>query len=144
MVQCSKKLVDLVWGVIIRDEDGLPIVALSSIGRRVGDAEEVEAYALVWALRFALEVSTRTIIVESDSLQVIKVVQSPEEDFSQIGNIIDEAKAISRMFSSCSFTHVLRDGNRVAHSLPKHAKGYVSEHLWLEEVPPFLKKSRTI
>ncbi|KAJ8638445.1 hypothetical protein MRB53_012712 [Persea americana] len=42
-------------GVIIRDENGLSIAALSSSGRHVGDADEVEAYILVRALRFALE-----------------------------------------------------------------------------------------
>eukprot|EP00268_Persea_americana_P059908 TRINITY_DN7405_c1_g2_i2.p1 TRINITY_DN7405_c1_g2~~TRINITY_DN7405_c1_g2_i2.p1 ORF type:complete len:282 (-),score=39.07 TRINITY_DN7405_c1_g2_i2:131-976(-) len=125
MVQCSNEARRSGMGVIIRVENGLPIAALSSSGRHVGDAEEVEAYELVRALRFALEVGTRTIIVEGDSLQVIKVVQSPESDFSRIGHIIDEAKAISRMFSSCSFTHVLRNGNRMAHSLAKHAKNDV-------------------
>lgn len=127
MVQCSKEARRSGMGVIIRDEDGLPIAALSSIGRHVGDAGEVEAYALVRALRFAPEVGTRTIIVESDSLQVIRVVRSPEEDFSRIGHIMDEAKAaISRMFSSCSYTHVLGDGDRVVHSVAKHAKSHVS------------------
>lgn len=71
-------------GVLIRDENGLPIAALSSSGRHVG-GKEVEAYALVWALRFSLEVGTRTITVEGDSLRAI---QSPEEDFSRIGYII--------------------------------------------------------
>ena len=108
-------------GVVIRDSSGLPIGALSLVLPSSFPAETIEAYALLHGVIFASEMQVHQALFESDALSIIHNLTSevPGNDF---GHILKDIRVASSSFSFCSFHHLKRDGNRVAHTLALEAK----------------------
>ncbi|KAL0005365.1 hypothetical protein SO802_012926 [Lithocarpus litseifolius] len=104
-------------GVVIRDSAGLVIGALSQKIRLPSSVVMVEALAARRAVMFAKEISVFRVVVEGDSLQVIKAVNNSKLSMSSYGHIIDETRLLSTSFSCCNFVHVQREGNKLAHAL---------------------------
>ena len=92
--------------------------------------------AIRWAIRFVIEASFNCAIIESDSLSVVKAIQDTAEPTFHIGNIIEDAKLLSKTMKSCEFHHTKREANRVAHTLARNAIHIDTELAWIEEIPP--------
>ena len=101
----------------------------------VQDAEVIEALAIRRAIRFAIETSFNCVIIESDSLSVVKTIQDTAESTCHIGNIIEDVKLLSKTMKSCEFHHAKREANQVAHTLARNAIKVVLELVWIEEIP---------
>lgn len=69
-------------GVVIRDEQGMIIAALSQQIPLPSSVNMVEALATRRALIFAQEISISSVEVEGDSLQVIRAINKKEQDRS--------------------------------------------------------------
>ena len=67
-------------GVVIRDEQGMIIAALSQQIPLPSSVNMVEALATRRALIFAQEISISSVEVEGDSLQVIRAINKKEQD----------------------------------------------------------------
>ncbi|XP_050289981.1 uncharacterized protein LOC126728155 [Quercus robur] len=106
-------------GVVVRDSTGLVISALSQKIRFPGSAVMVEAQATRRVVLFAKEINVFRVVVEGDSLQVIKVVNSSKRSKTPYGHIIDETRLLSSSLSCCNFVHVQREGNKLAHALTR-------------------------
>ncbi|XWS11494.1 hypothetical protein CRYUN_Cryun37aG0003200 [Craigia yunnanensis] len=65
----------------------------------------LEASADVCALKLVQQMGFLNIEIEGDALGFIRKLQGVEEDLSPIETLVDEAKAKSRYFRSCSFMH---------------------------------------
>ena len=65
-------------GVIIRNEKGQVMVALSSKGLAVIDSEEVEVLACRQAMEFALDDGFSDLIVEGDNSNVMRSIVSTQ------------------------------------------------------------------
>ena len=53
-----------------------------------------------------------------------------------LGSLIVDAKSFTSCFTELHYSHTQREGNKVAHSLARHAR-YVTSHIvWMESVPP--------
>ena len=76
------------------------------------------------------------IALEGDSEIVFKAMVCEDSSFADHGHLIEEAKLLSSSFTSCSFSHVKRQGNSAAHHLARHARHVSSQLVWLENVPP--------
>ena len=48
---------------------------------------------------------------------------------------------MSHSFRCVDFSHVGRNGNRLAHLLVKHALGITDLSVWVEEIPHFLEQA---
>ena len=107
-------------GVVVRDSAGLVIAALSQRVRLPGNADVVEALAACRAMRFAQELSLHHVVIEGDSLHVIQAIVGAKPVQTLYGHIIDEIKLLSSLFT-CSFLHVNRKGNMLAHALARRA-----------------------
>ena len=127
-------------GVVIRNERGEFLGALSELLDYGLDAVDAEALAALRAIEFAAEVCLFSMIFEGDCLQVIKALQSMEFDAARIGHIYSLARSKLSLFSSFSVVHVFREGNSVAHRLAKFARNVVGSQIWLEHVPSFLNQ----
>ena len=55
-----------------------------------------------------------------------------------MGHLIQGIQLARSSFSCCSFQHVRRDYNRVAHELAQFAKCNHVSNLWKGVIPPFL------
>jgi len=68
------------------------------------DATIVEALGFRLAIQFAYDMGFRNIIVEGDSLNVVKALKSHNNDNSYFGLVINDGKSFRCLFSSFSFS----------------------------------------
>ena len=122
--------------MVARDSQEWVLVALSEKVEGVQDAEIIEALAIWQAIKFAIETSFNCVIIESDSLSMVKAIEDTVETTCHIGNIIDDVKHLSKAIKSCEFHHTKREANQVAHTLARNAIHVNKEMAWLEEIPP--------
>jgi hypothetical protein len=109
-------------GAVIRDHTGNCLVACSEQSEEVVALEIAEALAMRRAIILAKEEGFSKIIVNSDCLSVVKRVTSDQDDRSLCGPVIHDIRRLAQDFVSCSFRHVYRGLNIVAHSLTKFSE----------------------
>lgn len=73
--------------------------------------------------------------VEGDSLQVIRAINNKKLDRLWLGHIIQDIKMMGSCMQFCSFSHICKGGNRLAHSLGRRAILATDTDVWLEELP---------
>ena len=82
---------------------------------------EVEALAAAKALSFGTEIGISKVVLEGDSLTIIKALSNDQRSLSSFGPLIDDAKFSSVNFDQLCYSHVKRECNFAAHSLAKFA-----------------------
>jgi ribonuclease HI len=125
------------WGLgaIIRNEEGLVMVAATWLSPRSEDPLLAEAYALFRTMVLARECGFQRIIFESDSeLLVRKVKEDRIHNRSYLGYLIDEIRRQQCLFATCSFSFTHRSGNKIAHHMAQLGHEKPNE-VWIEEVP---------
>ena len=125
-------------GVIIRNSRGHALASLSEQAPLPFSPDIVEAMAAARAISFAQGLGFTSFILEGDSVNVIKAMQSNDESLSPYGHILSLAKSMVVTGSSITYSHVGRTGNTVAHNLAKHARHVRGFSVWTEDVPPHL------
>ena len=85
--------------------EGVVLGAYAGFKEGIGDAFVAEAKAVVCALEFANQMGLLNVEIEGDALGIIKRLNCHDTDLSPIGNLIEEAKANTKLslFHSCSF-----------------------------------------
>ena len=121
-------------GVVVRDEEGMVIAALSQNIKLPSSVDLVEALAARRAILFAQEISITHVEVEGDSLKVITAINDPKHNRTQWGHVIEDIKKASMGLQLCSFCHINRGGNSLAHSLARRAVLTADTDVWLEEL----------
>ncbi|GMJ12059.1 hypothetical protein like AT3G09510 [Hibiscus trionum] len=121
--------------VVCRDNEGFILAAGIVQHQNVADAFTAEAWACLQAVRMASEVGFINIIVEGDSLTVLKKVRSHFLDNSIISPIIHDIKEAAKTIASISFGFVKREGNLVAHLLAREGRQVQCPQFWIEEAP---------
>ncbi|XVE91766.1 hypothetical protein REPUB_Repub01dG0039800 [Reevesia pubescens] len=79
---------------------------------------QAEVEAILWGMEIAVEQGVRDIIVDSDCLLAIKEIAKGTLFSWMGGNLI--LNILSLEFNSCSFSHVKRDCNKLAHDLANY------------------------
>jgi len=85
-------------------------------------------------LSFAFELGFRSAILEGDSLGLIQALKSEEHCLSQMGLLIEDMKVLASNFLRLLYSHIKRNGNRVAHSLARNALCILNFQVWMEDV----------
>ncbi|KAL0340217.1 UNVERIFIED_CONTAM: hypothetical protein Sradi_4538500 [Sesamum radiatum] len=83
----------------------------------MGNAETAETMAAREAILLALRHGWSSIIIEGDCYTLIQKLRSLDRDLSVVGPIVMDIRELAACFHSCSFQHVKRSCNRVAHYL---------------------------
>ncbi|XP_065623148.1 uncharacterized protein LOC136064818 [Quercus suber] len=120
--------------MVIRNEEGL---VLASCAKKIPVAYsgcEIETMAAAAALSFASDIGIKRVILEGDSLAVIKALRVDVSSLSPIGLLIDDVKSLANNFDELSYSHTKREGNQVAHGLAKCAKSILNLVVWMEDV----------
>ena len=99
-------------------------------------AELVEILATRCAVPFSTKTGFYNFVFEGDSSTVIKLLQDRSVSHSQGGHILKEILSLLNSFVSCSFSHIGRQGNAVAHALAQKARLSCHLDVWMESVPP--------
>ena len=124
-------------GVIVRDCTGQTVAASSTLLKACYSAELVEIMALLQGILLAQDLHLPRVILESDALVAIQAINNKYIGSSS-GHLILEILHIRSSFESCSFQHISRDFNEVAHELAHYACRTGNSQLWRGVTPPFI------
>lgn len=94
-----------------------------------------EALAVVHGLKFALNLSSQSVILKSDSSSVIQKLNASLEDILKISALIWEVKELSKLFSDCRFTFIVRPGNQVTHAMAQGGMSRTEDCFRVEKAP---------
>ena len=122
-------------GVIIRNERGQVMAALSLKGLTVTDSEEAKVLACRQAMEFAIDVGFSDLIVEGDNSNFMRSIASAQSDWSCLGNLYDDIRCLANRLRHVEFRGIRRIANGVAHSLARFARHLSEDIVWLEDSP---------
>nr|POF00294.1 hypothetical protein CFP56_60087 [Quercus suber] len=123
-------------GVVIRDNEGQLLAALSEKVRLPVTVEVLEMLAARRAALFAREFGFSWVCFEGDVELVVKCLQSGLVSNALTGHLVKDFMSIRWDFQSSSIIHVRQQGNNVAHALARNARFSFPLRVWMEEVPP--------
>ena len=106
-------------GVVIRNDSGLVIAVLSKKIRIPCSVELVELQAVRKAVHFAAELGFHQVCLEGDSKIVFKALSLATPHPSLHDHFVKDIQSILNSFRAHSFSHVIRQGNSVAHALTR-------------------------
>ena len=124
---------------MVRDENGLVLGSCSKRLPQAYSAVEVEAMAAATVLIFTNDIGVRGVILEGDSLAVIKALREGEQPLSPTGPLLEHVRMYSQRFEIVLYSHSKREGNSVAHSLARYANSISDFLVWMEDVPPHIQ-----
>ena len=127
-------------GVVFRDYDGNIIAALSQKINLPQTIELAEALVARRAVTLAVELSIHKVMVERDCMQVVQALKDHGRCLTMFGHVIEEICRLGFRLEMCSFHHVKREGNRLAHSLAHRAVLSAHIDVWVEELPEDLEE----
>jgi ribonuclease HI len=87
------------------------------------------------AVEFCHEVGVFDVILEGDSLLVVKAVKDKKPNWLPYGQIIDDIKRDLGSIRQWNIRHVKREANKAAHELSRFATRNSALNVWLEEPP---------
>ncbi|KAK8976633.1 hypothetical protein V6N11_057233 [Hibiscus sabdariffa] len=122
-------------GAIGRNSEGLIMAACAVPHSNVPDAFVAEALACQQAVQLAKDVGFSNVIIEGDSLTVIKKINAGSHDRSVIAPIIADIKELAKNFGAISFRFVRREANKAVHVLARECRSCQTPCYWLEEAP---------
>ena len=94
-------------------------------------AVDIEALAAILALEFAAKVGLDKIVVEGNSKIITDALDSKETSLAVYGLLVEDACVFESNFSELSYSHVKREGNKVAICLAKlEADDAAKNHQW--------------
>ena len=117
--------------MIISDGEGQALASLLEQIPLSLSSDVVEALAVARAISFALEIRCSSFILKGDSEVVIRNLNKDESSLSEIGHILELAKAMTDP-NRVSFSHVCQVRNSIARNLAKHARHVSGYLVWME------------
>ncbi|KAL4323773.1 hypothetical protein GQ457_11G032890 [Hibiscus cannabinus] len=111
-----------VSGALGRNSEGLIMAACAVPHSNVPDAFVVEALACQQAVLLAMDAGLSNVIIEGDSLTVIKKINDDSHDRSVIAPIVADIKELAKNFSTISFCFVRRKANKAVHALARECR----------------------
>ena len=125
---------------MIRDHQGAVVAALSKKLKAPLGAIEMEAKAMEEAVNFARDMGIRDCLFKSDSLSVVNAMLRLTDPPLSIANVIAGTLSQLYKFREVKFSHVVRSGNKAAHTLAQVAKGVSGQNAWVEETPDCIEQ----
>ncbi|KAH9721602.1 putative reverse transcriptase/RNA-dependent DNA polymerase [Citrus sinensis] len=122
-------------GVVIRDSDDKCKAAVVKTSKYFGSVVMAEAAAMEWGLQVASSIGVTNGVVESDSLEVVELVNKKSSNMSEVFLVISEILEKQKTFHNFKAQHVLRTWNGIAHALAKLALQRNETVIWLDEFP---------
>ncbi|XP_042944727.1 uncharacterized protein LOC122278613 [Carya illinoinensis] len=129
-------------GVAVRDLEGQIVATLCSSLDLDLDPLLDEAVAARRATSFCAELGLSDIILEGDSLAVVKVVQHREDSWSSSGVVLRDVKLLLSRTRHWSIQYVPREVNVLAHHLAKFGLTCSKECILIEDYPPCIQDSQ--
>lgn len=123
------------FGFVIRNDRGEVILAGSKRCRAVGDITFLEVLALRFALRTAIDGGIFTLIIETDSEILSKLLRREHTANPYTDQVVEDIWDLARGINCNAFLFVRREANSVAHNLAHFGTVDSFEEVWIEEIP---------
>jgi hypothetical protein len=121
-------------GMILRDAAGdITCSACWSLAP-CGSPLEAELKACIHGLNLAMQWTDEPIIVESDCLEAIRLINDPGPNRSDLAALVYEVKALS-VSRPCAFRHISRNINNVSHCLARVGRVNSCSRIWPRSGP---------
>ncbi|KAH1055454.1 hypothetical protein J1N35_033519 [Gossypium stocksii] len=127
--------------ILVRDEEGKVLLSYSKIHYEISAAFAAEAIACSEAIQIEVERKWQHIIIEGDSLAIIKRCNTKSQDRSMVGAYIYDIKQKIVGSNSIRFEHTLRSANGLAHLLASETLRR-KEEVYLEKAVPEYAEER--
>ena len=121
--------------MVVRNCNGEVMASLVQQLEQAFQLVEVEAIAACRAVEFGSEIGVDCAIVEGDSEVIVKALRNTDNGLTPFALLINDVSLFSSLFSELSYSHIKRDGNKVAHSLARLALITPGCTVWMEDVP---------
>ncbi|KAG8496872.1 hypothetical protein CXB51_008016 [Gossypium anomalum] len=118
--------------ILARDYKGEIVGASTYAVENVVDAFVAEARACERAILFAAKIGFLQVILEGDSLTVIKKLKASVNDKSILRSIIHSIHAAENNFKSISYLFIPREANKAVHTLAMEGKRRQGSGFWAE------------
>ena len=124
------------FGVIIWNDNGEVMAAMSVGGPHVSSSKEAELLACRKAVEFTTDARFSELVIEGDNSNVMKALSSSSVDQSLLGNVVDDVRHLVCGMHWVNLSCIRRGGNRVTHALAQHARNVSEDVFWMEDSPP--------
>jgi ribonuclease HI len=125
-------------GAIIRDSGGNFVAASCEYNEHAIDASTMEAMALLAVLQLAEAIGVRSIMVESDSMEVVEAVTYPFDYRGTGVVIIDDCRELLMTLGMATLKHCPREANGAAHELARRSAQQGTAETWFDISPIFI------
>jgi hypothetical protein len=125
-------------GAIIRDYSGGALAAAHNFVPHLIDAPMAEAYALKEGLMLAQYIGCNLLIVQSDCMEVVQMMDNGGFSVTLAAALYDECNIIWSGFQDISIEHCSREVNQVAQNLAKRAMQLKQTCTYVDEPPSFI------
>uniref|UniRef100_A0A803QIS8 Reverse transcriptase domain-containing protein n=1 Tax=Cannabis sativa TaxID=3483 RepID=A0A803QIS8_CANSA len=125
-------------GALVRDHTGKIIAATAF--NRIGQLhpQAAEGWALLEALKWCQDKGININHVEVDCKNLLTELQTPNENLTSFGNIINAIRRLLSSFPTVTLHHTRRQGNTAAHNLAQVSIGLDNTWSWNSQDPyPF-------
>ncbi|KAK9666078.1 hypothetical protein RND81_14G158900 [Saponaria officinalis] len=119
-------------GVVIRNHVGSVGRAAVKQERCQWSAYIVEAKAAAFGLSMAIQMGVRAMVLESDSLQLIKALKLKKAPANYFGNMVSEILDLGASFESFSVNFIRRCGNEAAHVIAHYTPFDFTTRVWVD------------
>lgn len=122
-------------GAAIRNSRGKIVAAAVKKVIYRGNVTSKEAEAVLFGIQNAIQVNCMTMIIKSDSTEVVELSLCRKSSLTEIAWTIAEIQTMLKNWNSSRIQYVSRDCNVIADSLAKLALSFERPALWLENFP---------
>jgi ribonuclease HI len=127
-------------GMVLRDEEGNIIITGCRFLQSCGSPLEAEVLACMDGLTLALERTSKPIIMESDCLEAVSMINSESTNRSEVAALIDAAKHLCNPDRVVQVNHISRDLNGVSHTLAKLGCKDQLSMVWIRHGPDIIRQ----
>jgi ribonuclease HI len=135
-------------GMVLRDEEGLPIFSACQFLEDCQSPMEAELRACLEGIELTRQHSQLPLIIETDCSQLVVAVSSPTHDRSPFLHWVNEIKSLASILCQCRFVKVERIQVRVSDFLANLARLQHQSMIWLgsgpEDVLQLLELDRSV
>ena len=107
------------WGAVLRDHQGAFILSCSEGLMEFPDPEVAKGLAIRQASTTLRDHGFQKVLIASDCLTMVQRITSSAQDRSPVASVVKDIKVLTGGFNSCSFKHVSRSFNIIAHRLAR-------------------------
>uniref|UniRef100_A0A2N9G1Q3 RNase H type-1 domain-containing protein n=1 Tax=Fagus sylvatica TaxID=28930 RepID=A0A2N9G1Q3_FAGSY len=124
-------------GILIRDHEGLVVVAAGFVLQKYADQISNFAFAVFYALQLAYETGFRdSIVLEVPSRELMGLIHLDTPCLAPSGVVVEDIHAWRVFFSSIQFGFISNVCNKASYALATEAASSNLDQVWLEECPP--------